>query len=345
MLVSPYFSETLLDLYRKAQAMPVTAFSPFAIDTIKKFIDFDSAMFGLLSRRDCGEVSGHYMYVHNEDPVVGPEWRALAARDPILRLMLNNLGQSFSCQATSVLTAPEDAPLLDYVRRRGHLNVLSMALPYGAGMLRFAISLRRADELHTYNRDEELALELLLPHISEAFRINQTVLSQKAVQPGHDRQGGICIFDNNGTIVYSDESFSTFAKAEFDDYEGYTLPSRLKEEFCDHRRSQLTVGGVQVQIVKIGYFHFLSIRTPCRLAVLTERELAIARFYGTGLSNKEIAAELEISPLTVRKHIEAVYTKLRINNKADLAYLIHASAGAPMLEKLVANFAVGSALG
>lgn len=194
MLVSPYFSETLLDLYRKAQAMPVTAFSPFAIDTIKKFIDFDSAMFGLLSRNETGFLQGHYMY-------------------------------------------------------------------------------------------------------------------------------------------------------EFDDYEGYTLPSRLKVEFCDHSRSQLTISGAQVQIVKIGHFHFLSIRTPCRLAVLTERELAIARFYGTGLSNKEIAAELEISPLTVRKHIEAVYTKLRINNKADLAYLIHASAGAPMLEKLVANFAVDGALG
>ena len=338
MPTTPHHSDTLLDLYRNAQTLAVTAFAPFAMGFLQRSIAFDSAMFGLLSQSDTGAVIGHYMHVHNEDSAVATEWKALAATDPILRAILADPGRSFSCQVLSQLTAAHEAPLLAYARRRGHLNVLAMALPYGADAFRFAISLRRADPDRIFSDEEGRALEALLPHVCEAFRINQSVSSQKLGLATNDPLRGICIFDNSGTVIYQDDAFGGFAKAEFSDYEGFQIPARLREAFCGHRQSKMTVGNRLMQIRKIGDFHFLSIRALCRLDALTERELAVARYYGTGLTNKEIGVELGISPFTARKHIEAIYVKLKVNNKADLAYLIHASPDSRVANRMFASF-------
>lgn len=53
--------------------------------------------------------------------------------------------------------------------------------------------------------------------------------------------------------------------------------------------------------------------------LLSERELQVARAAARGLSNKEIAAELFLSFRTVGNHLHAVYRKLRISTRSELA--------------------------
>ncbi|UTW64075.1 response regulator transcription factor [bacterium SCSIO 12741] len=50
---------------------------------------------------------------------------------------------------------------------------------------------------------------------------------------------------------------------------------------------------------------------------LTERELQVLRQLSKGLNYKEIASNLIISPNTVRRHIENIYQKLEVSNKAE----------------------------
>lgn len=54
----------------------------------------------------------------------------------------------------------------------------------------------------------------------------------------------------------------------------------------------------------------------CRL---TQRELAVLHCLVRGLSNKEIARELDISSTTVRTHICAVFRTLEVNNRTKAA--------------------------
>lgn len=63
-----------------------------------------------------------------------------------------------------------------------------------------------------------------------------------------------------------------------------------------------------------------------RLARLTAREAEIARRYARGLSCKNIARELGLSPATVRNHLSAAYDKLEVSDKATLANLLSAAA-------------------
>jgi DNA-binding NarL/FixJ family response regulator len=51
---------------------------------------------------------------------------------------------------------------------------------------------------------------------------------------------------------------------------------------------------------------------------LTERETIIAKLVESGLSNKQIARELDVSEGTVKAHLHNIYMKLGIANRRAL---------------------------
>ncbi len=56
---------------------------------------------------------------------------------------------------------------------------------------------------------------------------------------------------------------------------------------------------------------------------LTTSELAVARLVADGLTNREVADRLFVSPHTVNSHLRHVFTKLGINSRVELARLAH----------------------
>jgi DNA-binding CsgD family transcriptional regulator len=60
-------------------------------------------------------------------------------------------------------------------------------------------------------------------------------------------------------------------------------------------------------------------RDPSTTAQLTPPELQIARFVAEGLSNKQVAAQLFLSPRTIDSHLRNVFSKLAISSRTQLA--------------------------
>ncbi|HZK52254.1 MAG TPA: response regulator transcription factor, partial [Actinomycetota bacterium] len=49
---------------------------------------------------------------------------------------------------------------------------------------------------------------------------------------------------------------------------------------------------------------------------LTDREVDVMRLLATGLSNKQIARRLTVSPKTVGHHVEHIYAKIGVSTRA-----------------------------
>lgn len=64
-------------------------------------------------------------------------------------------------------------------------------------------------------------------------------------------------------------------------------------------------------------------RAQGRLAGLSEREREVAIALGRGRSNAEIAGELFMSVATVKAYVSRLLTKLDLNNRVQVALLVH----------------------
>lgn len=63
-----------------------------------------------------------------------------------------------------------------------------------------------------------------------------------------------------------------------------------------------------------------------RLESLTEREREVADAVGRGLTNAEISGELFMSVPTVKTHVGRLFTKLGVDNRVQVAILVHDAA-------------------
>jgi DNA-binding NarL/FixJ family response regulator len=60
-----------------------------------------------------------------------------------------------------------------------------------------------------------------------------------------------------------------------------------------------------------------------RLALLNHRERDVAAAVGRGRSNAEIGAALYLSVPTVKAHVSGILSKLHLNNRVQIALLVH----------------------
>jgi DNA-binding CsgD family transcriptional regulator len=56
-------------------------------------------------------------------------------------------------------------------------------------------------------------------------------------------------------------------------------------------------------------------------AAMTKSELAVAQLVADGLTNREIAEQLFVSPHTVNTHLRQVFVKLEVKSRVDLTRL------------------------
>ena len=69
-------------------------------------------------------------------------------------------------------------------------------------------------------------------------------------------------------------------------------------------------------------------RDPSALTALTPMELRVAQLVAQGLSNKDVAAQLWISPRTVAFHLRGSFAKLGVSSRGELARLQLTESGA-----------------
>ena len=75
---------------------------------------------------------------------------------------------------------------------------------------------------------------------------------------------------------------------------------------------------------------------------MTKSELAVAQLVANGLTNREIAEQLFVSPHTVNSHLRQVFAKLEVNSRVDLTRLATERSSEHVPETLAAARQPGS---
>jgi DNA-binding CsgD family transcriptional regulator len=91
---------------------------------------------------------------------------------------------------------------------------------------------------------------------------------------------------------------------------GFTFTRGPGRDFCERDRDLLTL--LRPHLTRLRQRWGESFRVDC----LTTREHTIMRLVATGLTNRQIAAHLIISPGTVRTHLDHIYRKLDVHTRS-----------------------------
>jgi len=187
-----------------------------------------------------------------------------------------------------------------------------------------AISLYRSDPATPFSEEERLAMQCLVPHLIETRHINYLehlcAGAQRATQ-----QQSLAAADGKGVIHVAGDDFAGLMQSEWPQWRGPRLPEPLVNGLGNAAQRYV---GRTIAVSFVPVFDMLLLKARPRSAVdgLSRRELEIAHHFAGGLTNKEIAREVDLSPATVRNHLSSIYLKLGIDNKAELATLLSAWA-------------------
>ena len=122
-------------------------------------------------------------------------------------------------------------------------------------------------------------------------------------------------------LIAAQPGFIELAQREWADWRGPRLPESARDAL--RKGSHRHVGGeVTLYFERVNDLYWLTLREKAPLDSLGRRQLEIARLSASGRTYKEIAKALSLAPATVRNHLEAVYKKLGINSRAELATVL-----------------------
>jgi predicted ATPase/class 3 adenylate cyclase/DNA-binding NarL/FixJ family response regulator len=182
---------------------------------------------------------------------------------------------------------------------------------------------RDAARLHTSEGEPEAALALFSPAIEsfhQAGNVPQLIITLASVPALFERVGRL---DAAATLLgaISRESASFHHVPELVD-----LGDRLTAQLGEERSGQLTSAGATLDLNDAAVYAREQIELARRAltrqarhtipAGLTRREVEVLRLIAEGRATREIAAQLFISSKTADNHIQHIYTKLAVSNRA-----------------------------
>ncbi|PWK84932.1 regulatory LuxR family protein [Lentzea atacamensis] len=152
---------------------------------------------------------------------------------------------------------------------------------------------------------------LRLPLYADFYRPEGTVDQLLRVVRLNGRRGSVVVFNR------SRPSFSRRDRAVVDLLAPHLSHALVRRE----RLAALVAAARHATLVSEQ-----ATRSFARLPELTPRERHVAVHVADGSTDREIARNLSISPRTVHKHLEQIYRKLGLTNRASLAVLINSTS-------------------
>ena len=312
------FNQALVGLYDLAEHASHNDFPVEALNLLQPWIRFDGAVLWM-REIDAGIVINlliAHVHVHHGNKTIFGNYTRIAAMDPVIKNVLDDLERPIQWDCRTLHQQDKAYVLEDFVQGQELRQVMLFGENQTAHKAGRWIMLYRGGET-PFNALETTYLHTAWFHLTRALDINRCRVLDR-----HDTervQRASALIDARGFIMVADYHFHSLLYLEWPDHQ---VRKRLPPAVVDNlKHGDSVFRGRRIEIVmaqQAGYLTCSASPIDMR-ADLTPSEYMVARRYATGLSHKEIARELGVSPHTVRNQIAQLYDKLGVHDKAMLA--------------------------
>lgn len=314
-------SQTILELYKGSRDWPAAHFQDRAFVTIQGVIQFDSAMWGS-GTNDPNVI--HNVHLFHQPQAMMDNYMRFQDKDMFRMAVCATPGVSVNL--TDIISRAELVKTEIY-REHGRLfgieQVLGTALIDPVSHLFSFMSLWRKSPKRPFTERDRLTKTFLMPHLMESYHANRIRCVGEAYSGEHRARYSVCICYKLGILHQAEGRAISLLRKEWRAWKNAQLPDELRQLVGGRTKTIFSGKHVFIEIGPVQELFFLRVRAKEPMDMLTAREQSIARYFAQGSNHREVAELLGISSSTVRNHINAVYKKLGLHNKAELARRLH----------------------
>lgn len=129
--------------------------------------------------------------------------------------------------------------------------------------------------------------------------------------------------DARGRLHCAGDRFAAVIVTEFPQRHGPALPEPLLNAVREGRELHAVLRRIAAHIRPHGELLAIRVRRRAAIDELTPHQREIDELTAQGLSHKEIAQRVKLSPTTVRNHIANAHRRMGVHNRAALTGLMH----------------------
>lgn len=303
-------------LYRSTRHIDLSQFRHWALNELQTLIDFDAGIWST------GHLSTRTFHTHTTIglPQNFPDTLIkFLPINPISKQLFTNIGEPVDM--ANVLTDEVffDSELYKQVFQPfGIKRILSSVHIDKRSGIYTLLTLYRKDQENRFNQSERECYQRTLFHLlsaaSQACFINLTAFDQNRIS-----HAAIC--DKHGIYHEVESNFLDLMEEHFIEHSGQILPFPVPQA-----GKKITINELSITTQSMGDLYRITVRLMTPLDELTERELEVVNGVTQGLSFKQIARQLSLSPSTISNHLYRIYQKLKITNRSELADLMRNQA-------------------
>ena len=312
-------SDFLLRLSRGALEKPANEFKNWALSEVACLIPFDSFVWGM----GCSTVERnivHSAHLFKLDSCFVESWLRFENEDRLVRDMALNSLKTFVINVNAEYSGTNLYTI--HCKKYGVEHIIATGIIDPDTKLLNTLCIYRADADRPFSERERQFKEFIFPHLVEAARTNWLInLPSMFSSENHSIFNALAACDASGLLHVAMPSFVEVCRKEWADWTGPFLPKELIESLTEGHRDFIGEN-IVIRLVRLGDMFILRCRLKVLVDSLSKREIQIAQQVSEGNDYKTIAQVLSLSPSTVRTHVNNIFRKLGINDKAMIGDLL-----------------------
>lgn len=314
-------NRTCLDIHDAAPLRPFATFREGCLQRLRELIPFDSAIWGS-GVQEPMLIFGIAAVDFAPERLVeyGMRWQA---HDVLRSAVAKRPGEALRNEDIQPLDAHYESEIYQaFCGPGGMEHALGVTAIDPVTQVGELVYLFRADRRAVFRDDERDALELLMPHLAAAWRHRLLWHVARGGEAGGRAPAplpdGHAVVDGLGQVHASDAAFGLRMRTLFAGWTGPLLPPPFRA-LAAGTGDRIDVAGQGFRLHRGDDRHVLTFADGAAELPLSPAELRVAVAFARGLTAAEAAASLRVSRATVRNQLAAVYAKLGVHSKVELA--------------------------